>query len=160
MEYEKLLSGFRREQGYLELRQTVNAELKEWIALDLEPVRFLRECVWEVDDAVFFNTTRSKGYLLLLVQDHAKGSESDYVYVMYANKVDNKWEVFFEGLPNLVFPRDRFGHRQLSLSQLSQHGRAALLPAYLRNGQPNNVYVGKPDLAELRKRHLKFLKQR
>lgn len=145
---------------YKAVQTTAELKLNEWIGKGLEEVQFLRQCKWKLDEAVFFNSERNRCYLLLLIQDDLADAHLDYIYQMYAVKENKVWVIYFAGLPNMVFPRARFGNKPISLGKLSELGCAEMLKGYLdRNGDPKDDFVNKAYTDDLKSKQNRFLNQ-
>lgn len=158
---EKKLTEYKSMPVYHTVHTAANSALNNWLNDSLTDIEVLKECIWKVDDALLFNTEKNRAYLLLLIQDQLPQAEMDYVYVMYAALEDEKWNIYFAGLPNLVFPRDRFKHQPLSFAQLSKLSRQQLLPSYLnRNGEVNDDFVNDAYTQDLKAKQLKFLQNK
>ena len=160
--YDLLLTDFKKSPAYSDVRSAAQQHLLKWIKADLEEIHILSECKWKLSDDVFFNSTKDRAYLLLLIQDSDQGAELDYVYPLYAALQDDQWVVYFSGLPGYVFPRERFGeHKQISFEQLSRISRDEVLNGYLDDsGKISDEYVNKAYTPELRKKHIQFLNRK
>ena len=149
---------------YKEVMAAANSDLNQWIADGVEEVQILKECNWKVDDAVFFNTTRDKCYLLLLMQDKAKGAEIDYVYQMYGALEGKQWKIYFSSLPNYVYLRERLKLPEgtpVPMETLSKLSREELLKGYYKsNGEIEDSFVDKVYTPLLKERHVKFLNKK
>jgi hypothetical protein len=161
--FEEQLNEVKGTKAYQDVQKSASDSLNQWLAAGLEEVQVLNDCNWKVDDAVFFNTKKDRAYLLLLLQDKDKEAELDYVYVMYGALENEKWNIYFLSLPNLVFPRERLSddkHKPVPLEELSRLARQEILKGYYKGGVINDEYVEKAYTEELRRRHTKFLNQK
>ena len=124
-------------------------------------VEVLVECPWKLDEAVFFNSRKDRAYLLLLIQDNLQKAELDYVYVIYAALEENKWQIYFAGLPNLVFPRASPAMKPIEMDRLSVLAKAELAKNYLSgDGAIKDQFVDRAYTADLKKKHDKFLRKK
>ncbi|WP_158799334.1 hypothetical protein [Pedobacter sp. L105] len=159
--FEEQLKQLRGNKTYQDVLVTANKSLNKWLADGLEDVLVLNDYNWKVDDAVFFNSKKNRCYLLLIIQDKDLNATLDYIYVMYGALEHGKWTIYFEGLPGLVFPRDRYSKNKnapIPLDTLSKAGREEALRGYYNNnGSINDEYIEKAYTEELRRRHEKFL---
>ena len=159
--FEEKLTEYQKDPAYAAVQAEASKKLNEWIAAGLEDVQILKECIWKLDDAVFFNSRKDRAYLLLPIQDNLEDAELDYAYVMYAALEDGKWNIYFAGLPNFVFPRERFDNKPISLDKLSELSRAELQKGYMdKNGKVNDAFVDKPYNDDLKAKQAKFLKKK
>lgn len=157
---EEKLTEYRNDPAYAAVQAKAKEKLNEWIGAGIEDVQILKECTWKVDEMVFFNSRKDRAYLLLPIQDNLEDAELDYVYVMYAALEDGQWNIYFAGLPNMVFPRERFGNKPISLAKLSELSRGELLKSYMdKNGKVNDAFVDKPYNEDLKAKQAKFLKK-
>ncbi|MEJ2880521.1 hypothetical protein [Pedobacter sp. GR22-6] len=153
---ENTLKANEQHPSYQVLQDVVKKQLRSWIADGIEDTQVLTECPWKIDEAVFFNSQKDRAYLLLLIQDDLEGAKLDYVYVMYAALEKKHWNIYFAGLPNLIFPRS--GNQPASWNELSQMARAELSKQYLNpQGQINDQFVNQAYTADLKAKQAKFL---
>lgn len=162
--FEEQLKELKGTKTYQDVQVSAHSSLNEWLADGLEDVQVLNDCNWKLDDAVFFNSKKDRCYLLLLIQDKDPGAELDYVYVMYGALEHDQWKIYFDALPGLVFPRDRYSkdkNAPISLDTLSKAGREEALRGYYKaDGSINDEYVEKVYTEDFRKRHEAFLKKK
>lgn len=161
--FEEQLKELKGTKPYQDVQASANASLNKWLADGLEDVQVLNDCNWKVDDAVFFNSKKDRCYLLLLIQDKDRNAELDYVYVMYGALEHDQWDIYFESLPGLVFPRDRYSKDKapVPLDTLSKASREEALRGYYKaDGSINDEYVEKVYTADFKKRHEAFLKKK
>lgn len=157
---EKLLE-YKLNPAYNVVLNEAKVKLHEWMLAGLEDADFLNECKWKFDDAVLFNSRKDRALLLLLIQDNALHAELDYCYMIYAALYQGKWNIYFAGLPNMVFPRNRFGNKPISFNKLSEIARAEILNSYLyKNGEVNDAFVMGMYNEDLKAKHLKFLNKK
>jgi hypothetical protein len=158
---EKILQENKNHPHYAAVQQMANRSIQQWIDEGITETKVLKECPWKLDQAVLFNATRDRAYLLLLIQDNLPLAELDYVYVLYAALEEDKWNLYFEGLPNLVFPRPKNSNHPISFSELSAMARTEFSKSYLNSeGKINDPFINRTYTADLKARHLKFLNQK
>lgn len=162
--FEEQLKGLKSTKTYQDVQASAISSLNKWLADSLEDVQVLNDCNWKLDDAVLFNSKKDRCFLLLLIQDKDPKAELDYVYVMYGALENGKWTIYYDALPGLVFPRDRYSKNKnapIPLDTLSKAGREeALRGYYMNNGSINDEYVEKVYTADFRKRHEEFLNKK
>lgn len=137
--------------------------LSTWLDQGVEGIQFLRSSEWKIGDQIFFNSSNSKGFLLLLNQDKVPQAELDYVQVLYAVKEGEKWHIYLASLPNIIIPRKRENGMFIrnSFGQLAAIGEREI-QRYLRKGHEtdhdkaiNNEYN-----EDLKKNNRLFLSRR
>jgi hypothetical protein len=161
VKFEEQLQANKTTKDYQQVQLQANSDLKKWLADSLEQVMMLKDCNWKVDEAIFFNSKRTRCYLLLLLQDKDKQAELDYAYQMYAALESNKWTIYFASFPNMVFPRERVTKSKntpIPLVTLSTLARGELLRSYYKaDGSINDTYIDEAYTTEVKQRQAEFL---
>lgn len=143
-----------------EVKNAAHQFLTSWLAQGIEGVQFLRSSEWKIDDHVFLNSGKDKGYLLLLNQDKDPQAELDYVQVMYASKEGGKWNIYLESMPNIIIPRKKENGIFVpnTISQLTKAGEKEIGRQYKDSqGNINDEFINKQFNEELKKNHRLFL---
>ncbi|AMP97633.1 hypothetical protein AY601_0686 [Pedobacter cryoconitis] len=161
--FDAQLDVFKENDIYHDVQTTTNKNLKKWLSEDLKDIQVLKKSNWKLDEAVFFNSRKDKCYLLLLVQDKDTLAKLDYVYLMYGALEQEKWNIYFTGLPTLAFPRDKYSkneHEPIAMPTLSLLSREEILQDYYKaNRRINDEYVNKAYTLDLKKKQATFLKK-
>lgn len=135
------------------------SKLDLWLSKNLEEVQVLKECNWRLDSMVVLNSTKDRAILLLDIQDKQQQAELDYVYIMYAAKNNLHWQIFFAGLPNIVYERARYAAgKPITLQKLAELSRAHIIASYFnKDGKVIDKRVNKFYTADLTAKNKKFL---
>lgn len=140
--------------------KAANDAVNSWLTDKVRGIQFLQTSNWKIDSAVFLNSTKDRGYLLLLNQDKDKEAELDYVQLLYAAKTDGKWVIYLASLPNLVVQRKKVnnGFIAASLDELSDVGKKEINSRYKNSaGVINDEFVNQEYTADLKKNQADFL---
>lgn len=147
----------------IKVKNAAHQILTSWLAAGIEGVQYLRSSEWKIDEQVFLNSSKDKGFLLLLNQDKDPHATVDYVQILYASKEEGKWNIYLESLPNLVIPRkkDKGSFVANTLTQLSEAGKKEIGRHYKNaNGQINDAFINKEFNTDLKKNHQRFLSRK
>lgn len=123
--FDKYLKEISGNTKVTELRNNLRDSVKSWIDRELYYTLFLTKTTWEIDDAVFLNGEKNKALLLILVQPHDVLHGTDYVKIVAAECIEEKWKFYYAGYPISVFYRK--GIRKTSLDTLSNLARLELI---------------------------------
>lgn len=140
--------------------KAANEAVNLWLTDKVRGIQFLRTSIWKIDSTVFLNSTKDRGFLLLLNQDKDAAAELDYVQVLYAVKTDDKWVIYMASLPNLVVQRKKAnnGFIPASLDELSDVGKKDINARYKNSaGVINDEFVNQEYTADLKKNQADFL---
>lgn len=143
-----------------EVLKSANEKISSWLAEGVAGVQFLKNSNWKIDNEVFLNSKRDKGYLLLLNQDKDAEAELDYVQTLYAAKENGQWNIYLASLPNLVVPRQKENGRfkANSLTVLSEVGKKEINSRYKNGGGTiNDDFIDQEYTPDLKKNHDLFL---
>jgi len=124
--------------------------LSLWLSEGIEGVQFLRTSKWKIDEQVFLNSSKDKGYLLLLNQAKDPLATVDYVQVLYASKDEGKGNIYLESLPNLVIPgkTENGSFVATTLEQLATAGEKEIGRQYKNgDGDINDEFINQRFLA-------------
>lgn len=143
-----------------EVSRSANEKISSWLAEGVTGVQFLKNSNWKIDDEVFLNSKKDKGYLLLLNQDKDADAELDYVQTLYAVKENGQWSIYLASLPNLVVPRQKENGRfkANTLAVLSDAGKKEINSRYKNmTGGINDDFIDQEYTPDLKKNHELFL---
>ncbi|HEY0176310.1 MAG TPA: hypothetical protein VGC08_08025 [Pedobacter sp.] len=143
-----------------EVLKSANDTIASWLANHVEGVQFLKNSIWKIDDEVFLNTKKDKGYLLLLNQDKDPDAELDYVQTLYTARENGTWTLYLASLPNIVVARKKENGRLKanSLADLSAAGKKEINSRYKNSlGGINDDFIEQEYTPDLKKNHALFL---
>lgn len=143
-----------------EVLKLANGKIHSWLIAGVAGVQFLKSSDWKIDDAVFLNSTKDKGYLLLLNQDKDVEAELDYVQLLYAAKENGHWTIYLASLSNLIVPRQKVNgkFKANSLAVLSEVGRKEINRRYKDSaGEINDDFINQEYMPDLKKNQDLFL---
>lgn len=127
-----------------------------WLNNDVEGIQFLKNSNWKIDDKVFLNSRKDRGYVLLLNQDKDVNAELDYVQTLYAAKDSGQWVIYLASLPNIIVPRKKENgiFKTNSLTELAELGEKEI-----KNSTEgiNDDFIDQEYSADLKMNHHLFL---
>jgi len=118
--FDKYLDDISIDSQITELRNCLRDSLKSWIDKGLYYVLFLEKASWKIDDAIFLNDKKDKALLLVPVQPNDALFGVDFVKIIAAEKVNEKWRFYYASYPISVFYR-----KDIKKNTLDSIGRLA-----------------------------------
>ena len=80
--------------------------LVSWIERDIKGVRYLKNVVWKISDAAFFNKEKTKCLLLYASLDPDLHAPKDDVQIVGAEKINGTWQFYVQSYPRITFTRE------------------------------------------------------
>lgn len=167
-EYDKLLclekknKSWRQEQVYTDVRKELQLTFQSWIDNNVKAVQYYKLSVWQVDETVFFNTSKNSAILLVLEQDISDNATSDIIQLILARKVGSQWHFFYKSMNTIGVSRyysKENPNEPFTFKELSELGKKEILRGgYLKNNcEINDSYVNDWYTEILEKKHQDFL---
>lgn len=164
--FNQYLEEVKKDKEYEIVRQGLVDTLNAWIERGLYEVQYFKvnKPTWKVDDAVFFNRSKTKCLLLILIQDGDPQSNEDYVKIIGAEKNNEKWQYYYVSYACTIYFRETNNYQVRSFEDLSADMVCDLVnDGYVKCGigcRINYEYIDGSDLwfADwMREKHQQFL---
>jgi len=123
--FDKYLNQVSNDSQITDLRNCLRDSVKSWIDKGLYYVLYLEKTNWKIDDAIFLNGKKDKALLLILIQPNDDLFGVDYVKIIGAEKVNEKWRFYYASYPISVF--ERKGLQKNSLDSIGRLARWELI---------------------------------
>lgn len=154
----KSTGGLKRTDSLVntEVLKSAKSAVNLWLTNDVEGIQFLKNSKWKIDDKVFLNSRKDRGYVLLLNQDKDVNAELDYVQTLYAAKDSGQWVIYLASLPNIIVPRKKENgrFRTNSLTELAELGEKEIKNS---TAGINDDFIDQEYTADLKMNHYLFL---
>ena len=105
--FDKYLDSLKESKLVSRLKSDLKDSVQSWIDKRLNYVLFLQKTNWQIDDAIFFNNGQTKALLLLLIQPLDDFAPNDYVKIIAAEEINQKWRYYFASYPVIDYNRDK-----------------------------------------------------
>ena len=166
--FNEYIEEIKKEKEYTIVKQGLTDTLNAWIERGLYEVQYFKvnKPKWKIDDAVFFNKDKTKCLLLILIQDGDIQSNEDYIKIIGAEKINEKWQYYYVSYVDYIYLRENNNYQVHSFEYLSSNVVQDLIDdGYVKNKITgcyiNYEYIDGSDLwfADWRREmHQQFLK--
>lgn len=160
--YETQLAALKQTLLYTDVKSQALDSLHSWInngimASGIPPLRNGFE--WKIDDAIFFNSNKTKVIFLILEKDTVSNAKSDYLQFYFGVRIKQHWQFYFKSLLTMYIPRKQNEeYKAHSFEELSATGIKQVLQEYYKRGTCNiDDKFFDYDLKNLQEKHENFL---
>ncbi|WP_295794152.1 hypothetical protein [Mucilaginibacter sp.] len=139
-------------------RDTLDSWIKKGIkAAGIPPLTTILE--YKFDDAIFFNSSNKKCFLMILERDTSRNAKLDAVDLMFGNYENKRWNFYLESLPTMFMSRQLHNRKKpFTFKELSDFGRNEVIKGYYQNlSYDVNDKFFDYDISILKQMHVDFL---
>lgn len=139
--FDKKQAEYNQDSLILFLRNSLKDSVQDWVFKDLKLkgqdfgiAHGFNSSTWEIDKQVLFNKNKTRAILSILQVFSIEDSKMDFVKLISAEYIYNKWNFYYVAMPVLNYNHSLNGNKSFTYDQLSKKVRQAFIEGgYFKN---------------------------